>query len=629
MSGNLTFGALAKICQGEDVADPILQVLGHKPINGSGQERYRLLLSDGHYSNSFSMLATQLNSLIHDNQLEQFTLIKVKKHICNSVPGQSKRVVVILELEIVTPGSQIGSKIGNPQQIGADGKIPSPATNQNTNPNAGAAGLKRPAAATNESDRDQPPVKSTNSQARSVLTPRNQASSNTGAQVTPIASITPYQNKWTIKARVRSKTDIKTWNKSTGSGKLFSMDLFDDSGEIRITAFKDQCDAFYERAVVGKVYYISNCSVKNANKQYSKLNNEYELTFKDNGTFELCEDDTDIPTITYNFVSIIDLRSCDKEHPIDIIGVVKSYGDVANIMTKAGKDLTKREVILVDKSATEVCMTLWGNTAENFEGANNPILAAKNVRVSDFNGVSLSGGDILINPDLDLAHELKGWWDNEGSTQETTSITVAGVRGDGSSAGGNMKMIGEVKQENLGYNSDKGDYYSTIATITFFSKDKALYRACGEMSDGKECNKKVVDQGDGQYRCEKCSKTKSDFKWRIILQLNMADASDNNWATCFQEYAEKILGVTSQDLGDALERDEERYNAIFSEATFKTYSFRMRAKSDNYNDETRVKHSVIGVEEINWSTYCSKLISEIESMGGSVPDSVNKTLYLK
>ena len=78
-----------------------------------------------------------------------------------------------------------------------------------------------------------------------------------------------------------------------------------------------------------------------------------------------------------------------------------------------------------------------------------------------------------------------------------------------------------------------------------------------------------------------------------------------------------------------MERDEERYNAIFSEATFKTYSFRMRAKSDNYNDETRVKHSVIGVEEINWSTYCSKLISEIESMGGSVPDSVNKTLYLK
>ena len=29
-------------------------------------------------------------------------------------------------------------------------------------------------------------------------------------------------------------------------------------------------------------------------------------------------------------------------------------------------------------------------------------------------------------------------------------------------------------------------------------------------------------------------KTKQDFKWRIMLQLNMADCSDNIWASCFQ-----------------------------------------------------------------------------------------------
>merc|ERR1719318_2310557 len=68
----------------------------------------------------------------------------------------------------------------------------------------------------------------------------------------------------------------------------------DESGEIRVTAFKEQCDAFYDKAIVGKVYYISNCSVKAANKQYSKLNNEYELTFKDMGTMELCEDASDV-----------------------------------------------------------------------------------------------------------------------------------------------------------------------------------------------------------------------------------------------------------------------------------------------------------------------------------------------
>ena len=39
MSHQLSAGALAQICQGQDITDPVLQVLGHKPIQGSGQER--------------------------------------------------------------------------------------------------------------------------------------------------------------------------------------------------------------------------------------------------------------------------------------------------------------------------------------------------------------------------------------------------------------------------------------------------------------------------------------------------------------------------------------------------------------------------------------------------------------
>ena len=140
-----------------------------------------------------------------------------------------------------------------------------------------------------------------------------------------------------------------------------------------------------------------------------------------------------------------------------------------------------------------------------------------------------------------------------------------------------------------------------------FSKVKALYKACGEVTDGIECNKKVIDNGDGTYRCEKCMKEKDQFKWRIMLQMNIADSTDNIWATSFQvlisygaieisifsqETAEKILGVSSADLGRYLESDEDQYNAVFSEATFKTYNFRLRVKEDTWNDETRLKHTV-------------------------------------
>ena len=328
--------------------------------------RYRLLLSDGMFSISFSMLATQLNNLIHENKLSQYSIIRVKKHVCNSVNAASKKVVVILELEVLKPGSEVGERLGSPVTIGADGKVPASA-NQNANPNAGAA-AKRPGSPV--AIQDQPPIKTT---------PRSIPSD---LPIAPISSITPYQNKWTIKARVTSKTDVKTWNKPSGSGKLFSMDLMDESGEIRITAFKNQCDAFYEKATVGKVFYIANCSVKHANKTYNKLNNDYELTFKDNGTFDLCEDDSDIPTKNYNFVGINDLNSVSRDTYCDVIGVCKSAGELVDLQSKAGKNLTKREIVLMDRTATCVSLTLWGNTAQNFNGVGNPVVAAKNAKVS-------------------------------------------------------------------------------------------------------------------------------------------------------------------------------------------------------------------------------------------------------
>ena len=55
-------------------------------------------------------------------KLAPFTIIKVKKHICGGV--SRRKLFEILEVEIVTPGNQVGVKLGNPVEIGSDGKIP-------------------------------------------------------------------------------------------------------------------------------------------------------------------------------------------------------------------------------------------------------------------------------------------------------------------------------------------------------------------------------------------------------------------------------------------------------------------------------------------------------------------------
>lgn len=58
-----------------------------------------------------------------------------------------------------------------------------------------------------------------------------------------------------IKARVTNKSQIRKWSNSRGEGQLFSMDLVDESGEIRCAAFRDLVDKFYEMIEVnsGKI----------------------------------------------------------------------------------------------------------------------------------------------------------------------------------------------------------------------------------------------------------------------------------------------------------------------------------------------------------------------------------------
>ncbi len=41
--------------------------------------------------------------------------------------------------------------------------------------------------------------------------------------VTPISALNPYSNKWTIRARVTKKTDIKTWSNPKGQGLIFQL----------------------------------------------------------------------------------------------------------------------------------------------------------------------------------------------------------------------------------------------------------------------------------------------------------------------------------------------------------------------------------------------------------------------
>ncbi len=64
-----------------------------------------------------------------------------------------------------------------------------------------------------------------------------------------------YNLRWTIKARVSNKGQIRNYSNARGSGKFFNCDLVDQSGEIRATAFNAECDKYHSLLEVGEVNY--------------------------------------------------------------------------------------------------------------------------------------------------------------------------------------------------------------------------------------------------------------------------------------------------------------------------------------------------------------------------------------
>jgi len=421
--------------------------------------------------------------------------------------------------------------------------------------------------------------------------PNQNGTNSSQPNLYPIEALSPYAHKWTIRARVTNKTQIKSWHNKNGEGRLFSVNLLDESGEIRATAFSssnEQFENLWELLQEGGVYYISSpCQVKIAKKQFSQLNNDYELTFERDTRVEKAEDQDSVPQIKYNFTSIGDLGSVEKDTTIDTIGILKEVGELSQITSKTtSKPYDKRDLTLVDLSLHSVRLTIWGAQATNFDAPIETVIAFKGVKVSDFGGRSLSllsSGSMTVSPDIDEAHRLKGWYDAQGRDDEFA--THAGLASGSTTARKeSYKTISEVKDENLGMNPDQADFFSIKATISYIKQENLSYPAC----QNADCNKKVVETDPGQWRCERCDKTWDKPQHRYIMALNVSDHTGQLWLSVFDNEGRMIMGKSADEVQELKDNDDKNaIDALFLDAAYKSFVFRVKAKMDNFRDEQR------------------------------------------
>ena len=418
------------------------------------------------------MLAANLNPFVEDGRITLNTLVHLRKFTCSLV--KERKILIVLDVvpeKIVSLDYKIGNPV-NIEEIVAGKANPSPQMAQSvTSPTPscplpsvhGSSAVGPPSISATipapsigdgftfggQSFSSMPPQKTVPSV---IQSPPSSGVADVASDYTPIASLSPYNNRWIIRARCTSKQDIRVFTNARGQGKVFSLTLMDASGEIRATAFNDAVTQFFPLFEVGRVYSITKGQVKIAKRGFGTFSstsatstvnaNPYDLTLEKDTIIKPLSgiEAASVPTPTYSIVPIAKLAEYPKDAIVDVIGIVIDVNPCTTIIAKAtGKQLTRRDLVLIDASNATIRVTLWGKQAEEADGPDwqsEPVLAIKGAKVSEWSGRTLSlisTSQLLLQPtDIEEALTLRGWYDSVGTSIARTAV----VRN--LSAGGNL-----------------------------------------------------------------------------------------------------------------------------------------------------------------------------------------------
>ena len=107
-----------------------------------------------------------------------------------------------------------------------------------------------------------------------------------------------------------------------------------------------------------------------------------------------------------------------------------------------------------------------------------------------------------------------------------------------------------------------------------------------------KCAKKVIGDQSSGHSCENCGWSGAECTYRYILPLVVVDAESTTVATAFNDQAVALLGMPANELKRLKDSDTAAYEAVFNKVQWKPLLFRLRAKMDNYNNQSRLKSAI-------------------------------------
>ncbi|KAI7732292.1 hypothetical protein M8C21_028005 [Ambrosia artemisiifolia] len=544
------------------------------------------------------MLQSSLASEVINGNIQNLGLIRVVDYTLNDIPNKNEKYLIVTKCEAVSPPLEAEVKVEVKTE--SAGVLLKPKQEVVT---------KSAAQIIHEQNGNMAPS------ARMSMTRR----------VHPLASLNPYQGNWTIKVRLTSKGNMRHYKNARGEGCVFNVELTDEDGtQIQATMFNEAAKKFFDVFEMGKVYYISKGTLKVANKQFKTVQNDYEMTLNEYSQVEEAVNEAAfIPETKFNFVPIDQLGPyVNQKELIDVIGVVQSVSPTMSIRRKIDNEsIPKRDITIADDTKKTVVISLWNTLATDLGqklldmAGESPVVAIKSLRVSDFQGVSLSTVNksiIEINPNSPDSEKLKSWFQTEG--KETNMESIGSNLSPSMKNGGRSMYTDRVTLDQITSNPSLGEekpvWYSVRACMSMIRSDQAMYyQAC------KTCLKKVTEDMGSGYWCQACQKNESDCSLRYILSAKFTDTSSGAWFSVFSDEAEKLIGCSASELHDLKSQDDSNdFQTQLKKATWVPYCFRVMVAQKEYNNEKRQRITVKSIAPVDFAAESKMLLEELSSM---------------
>lgn len=448
----------------------------------------------------------------------------------------------------------------------------------------------------------------------------------TNDECTAISNISMYNNsKWNIRAKVMTKSSIKKWENAKSSGRMFSAVIQDSYGStIKCTFFTDAVFKFFDQIKVGTTYIFSHGKAKVADPRYNNATSAFEIQFDKNS---IIVPDQEGPMIIdhFDFTKIGDLESSRENDSYDVIAIVKSVGDKETIQTKSGKDALKCVLVLCDDSLAEIRCTIWGETVllahEKF--SNHPVIAVRQSKLNSYGGRSLSGGDVIIEPNVPERDALFNWWRSHEETS-FSNLTLKSLTFDPKRPSPatfqertdefNLNDLNDQGQPNSSkFMTFHGSVNAIVKTLT--GEDGSWYTACPNANPPCKNLYKVTKDPNGKWYCDKCHGSYPSCVRKYLIQASLTTDSKSFWVAMYNDNAEKLFGgITADQLHkNIMETGASTwYESVVASSYWTEWIFTCKVTKEVVGDEERAKINVVEMEPVDFQSEINNILDSLK-----------------